>query len=299
MITFARRSRLEDQRLDLVALLARLEPILRQLAGPQIDLAIDTSGAGDAPVALADPEQLQTALTNILLNAREATGAHGRVLIELRERRSAAGAPAELVLTVQDDGCGMSPAIAARALDPFFTTKPPGAGAGLGLSMAYGFMRQTGGRLELQSRERHGTTVRLVFPVKPALAAAVPLARPGERVMVVDDDLDLREQAATMLRDLGYQVTVAATPMAALSALHAGTEIDLLLTDLVMPEMDGDALARHARAVRPRLRVLMTTGFPPAQDSHPVVPKPYALATLAARVRQTLDDGSDTLHSQG
>jgi PAS domain S-box-containing protein len=299
MITFARRSRLEDQRLDLVALLARQEPSLRTLLGPQIALAIDTSAAGAAPEVLADPEQLQTAVTNILLNAREAIAASGRVLIELRERRSAAGLPAELVLTVQDDGCGMSPAIAARALDPFFTTKPPGAGAGLGLSMAYGFMRQTGGRLELQSREGQGTAVRLVFPIKPALGAHTPPARPGERIMVVDDDLDLREQAATILGELGYQVLVAATPIAALSALHAGAEVDLLLTDLAMPEMDGESLARHARVLRPRLRVLMTTGFPPAQDSHKVVPKPYGLAMLAARVRETLDDGSDTLHSQG
>jgi len=299
MITFARRSRLEDQRLDLAALLVGLEPMLRGLAGPRITLEVDTSEAGAAPVVVADPEQLRTALTNVVLNAREAIAGEGRVVIRVRERRSVAGQPAELMLTVQDDGGGMPPAVAARSLDPFFTTKPPGAGAGLGLSMVYGFMRQTGGRLELQSREGEGTTVRLVFPTKPAEATEAPVARPGERVMVVDDDLDLREQAAEILRDLGYDVLVAATPMAALSTLHAGTAVDLLLTDLTMPEMDGETFARHARVVRPRLRVVMTSGFPPAQEGHRLLPKPYAPATLARRVREALDDGSESLHSQG
>jgi CheY-like chemotaxis protein len=160
-------------------------------------------------------------------------------------------------------------------------------------------MRQTGGRLELQSREGEGTTVRLVFPIKPAEEAAAPVARPGERVLVVDDDLDLREQAAAILRDLGYDVLVAATPMAALSTLHAGTAVDLLLTDLTMPEMDGETFARHARVVRPRLRVVMTSGFPPAREGDRLLPKPYAPATLARRVREALDDGSESLHSQG
>ena len=289
MITFARRSRLEDQRLDLPEMLDDIGPLLRQVAGPRIDLSIDTTQAGEAPYVMADAEQLRTALTNILLNAREAAGERGSVEIAVRER-ALAGRSAELVLTVADDGRGMAPAVAARAMDPFFTTKPPGAGAGLGLSMVYGFMRQTGGRLDLDSHEGQGTTVTLVFPAQATAPDDVPRARGRETVLVVDDDIDLREQAATLLRDLGYDVLTAATPTAALSLLHQGVTIDLLLTDRIMPEMTGDVLRDHARAKRPDLPVLISTGFPAeGEGDAPVLRKPYALATLATRVRDALD----------
>lgn len=289
MITFARRSRLEDQQLDLPEMLEEMSMTLRQVAGPRIDLSIDTAQAGSAPYVMADAEQLRTALTNILLNAREAVEERGSVEIAVRER-AVAGRPTELVLTVADNGRGMAPAVTARAIDPFFTTKPPGAGAGLGLSMVYGFMRQTGGRLDLDSREGQGTTVTLAFPAQSGPAEEVPRARGRETVLVVDDDIDLREQAATLLRDLGYDVLTAATPTAALSLLHQGVTIDLLLTDRIMPEMTGDTLREHARAKCPDLPVLIATGYPAQGDADaPVLSKPYALATLATRVRDTLD----------
>ena len=148
MISFARRQRLEDQPIDLGRAIIDLQPILTQAAGRQNTLVLDFE---EGPVQIhADPEQLRTALLNILFNARDAMPPGGTVTIQTRTRRDSSGQATEVVLLVRDNGCGMAPSVARRAMDPFFTTKPAGTGTGLGLSMAYGFMRQTGGRIELE-----------------------------------------------------------------------------------------------------------------------------------------------------
>jgi PAS domain S-box-containing protein len=291
MIAFARRSRLEDQSLDIAALIDTFRPTLAQLVEPRVRLAfdLDLDNPAERGVVQADPEQVRTALTNIVLNAREALPQGGLVTISARTRHARSGRPVEIVVSVQDSGRGMKPEIVARAMDPFFTTKPPGAGAGLGLSMAYGFLRQTGGRLEIESKEGHGTTVRMVFPVQ-MVDGDVPLADPGETVLVVDDDADLRENAAAMLTDLGYTVLTAATANAALACLRERAPIDLMLTDQTMPHMSGSTLVDRAREMQPGLAVLLTTGFPAAGETM-ILAKPYTLATLATRVREALDEG--------
>jgi PAS domain S-box-containing protein len=166
MLAFARRQRLDERIFDLCTLLAGLQPVLARTVGEHIVLELEVPAS---PVCIrADPEQLRISLMNVCLNAREAMPCGGRVRVAVAQRRAHSGRPLEVELSVADCGCGMSPEVAARALDPFFTTKPSGRNAGLGLSMTYGFMRQTGGRLELSSQEGVGTVVRMMFPAMDA-----------------------------------------------------------------------------------------------------------------------------------
>ncbi len=286
MISFARRQRLEHQPIDLAQAIIDLRPVLSQAAGPENRLVLDIE-AGRAQVE-ADPEQLRTALLNVITNAREAMPAGGAVTIKTGTRRSHLGRATETVLLVRDEGRGMAPSVARRAMDPFFTTKPAGTGSGLGLSMVYGFMRQTGGRIELESHEGEGTTVRLVFSSPDAPDEGMPGAKTGEKVLVVDDDLGLREDAAAILRRLGYEVLTAASPATALQSLSEHPDTCAMITDVVMPGMSGPDLVDRAREIDPGLAVLLTTGFPD-KEIESVLIKPYTSSALASRLRETLD----------
>ena len=194
--------------------------------------------------------------------------------------------------TVEDNGEGMRPEVAARAVEPFYTTKGIGKGSGLGLSMVYGFAQQSGGGLHIKSELGTGTCVTLYLPTATASStaedtqqdrAAIDLQRGAGSILVVEDDAEVREMSVEILRDLGYRTLVARNGQEALEALQRPDRIDLLFTDLVMPGgMSGIALARQAQAIRPGLRVLLATGYSalekPATDQFPIISKPFRSA---------------------
>ncbi|MBV9783294.1 MAG: PAS domain-containing protein [Acidisphaera sp.] len=274
MVAFARRQRLEDATIDISALLLSLRAAFARLLGPAHRLVFDFDR--QPCLVQADAAQLRTALSNVLMNARDAMPEGGRIKLSIRGKRTRAGRLIEVAITVQDTGRGMPPEVVARAFEPFFTTKEPGTAAGLGLSMAYGFVRQSGGRLELESREGVGTSVRMVFPNRAPASDALPRARAGETVLVVDEDDDLRQQCVAMLRDLGYAVAAAASPAEALGQLRDGREVDLVISDREIPGIGAE------------LRVLRAGGVPTPEGAE-VLARPYALLALARQVRGGLD----------
>jgi CheY-like chemotaxis protein len=263
----------------------------------------------------ADPSQIGDALLNLALNARDAMPGGGRLVIETANahldaqsviEHSETGAGDFVMLAVSDTGTGMPPDVIERAMEPFFTTKPPAVGSGLGLSMIYGFARQSGGLLRIDSEINVGTTVKLFLPRAPDTAVAVidtpepASAEQGrnETVLLVDDNLTLRDVAQRHLIRLGYRVSVAANGPAALAILHAGATFDLLFTDVVMPEgLSGYDLADAARDLQPGLKVLFTSGYAsglPAdgeatRDRQPLLRKPYRQRELATALRAALD----------
>lgn len=287
LLAFARRAELHATPVQVGELLAGLHEILSHTLGPtvQVRLAI----APELPSALLDRGQLETVLINLAVNARDAMEPVGGGQLTLAVSLEAlAGAPAQaaglkpgryLRLEVADTGIGMDAATLGRAMEPFFTTKPKGKGTGLGLAMARGFAEQSGGALVLDSQPRRGTIVRLWLPVPelpatcpaeeaagappPARTAAaeMPTETPAGRLLLVDDEASLRETLAACLRDQGHAVLEADSGVAALAQLSAAEEIDMLVTDLAMPGMDGLALLATVRQRLPGLPALLFTGF--------------------------------------
>ncbi|MBV9656340.1 MAG: PAS domain-containing protein [Acetobacteraceae bacterium] len=289
MIGFARQQRLQQQTIELRRALEHLQPILAEAAGAANSLLLDLE-TEEATIE-ADPAQLRTVLLDIVTNAKEALAAPGTITLGVRTRRSRAGEPVETVLTIRDNGAGMTPEVARSALDPFFSTKPPGSGTGLGLSTAYGFMRQSGGRLELQSRPGGGTTIGLAFPSRLPAPQADGTAC---RVLVADGDLGLREDAAKILRGLGYDVVAAASPGAALRMLADDPAIRAIVVEMALPGMSGLDLARRARRSHPALAVLLTTASPLGEGDG-VLRKPYTRSALASRLREALEESRQHL----
>ncbi len=311
LLAFARRQVLQPQVVDLNDIVARMMPVLRRTLGEPIEIAT-RPGAGLWP-ALADPAQVEAALLNLCLNARDAMPEGGRLVLETANvTQGATALEAELtpgdyvLLCVSDSGAGMSEEIKNHAFEPFFTTKRASKGSGLGLSMVYGFAKQSGGHVKIDSERRKGTSVKLYLPrAKGAPASAVeepsrPLEelRGLETVLVVEDDADVCALAVTYLCELGYHVLEAAEAKAALALLEAGEAIDLLFVDLVLPgTMDGHALAREAKKRRPGVRVLYTSGYPRntiirtgnLEESDRLLMKPYRKEDLARAVRRILD----------
>jgi CheY-like chemotaxis protein len=290
-----------------------LIPMLQRTLGE--DIGIEASLAPDAWPALADRGQVENALLNLAINARDAMAGGGKLTIEARNvhldvdyaARHVEVVPGDYVmLAVTDTGTGMTPEVLVRAVEPFFTTKPPGRGSGLGLSMIYGFVKQSGGHLKIYSEPGHGTTVRIYLPrVRPAAAAEAapsaeaPPARGHESVLVVEDDAQVRQLGVSHLRDLGYRVLEAADGPAAITVLRNEPNIDLLFTDVVMPGgMTGRDLAEQARALLPGIRVLYTTGYTEDAIVHQgkldrgvhLLSKPYRKRELARLVRAVLDE---------
>jgi len=314
LLAFSRRQTLDPKPTDLNRLAGGMEELLRRTVGPGIQ--IETSFAAEPWPTLCDPHQLESALLNLVLNARDAMPDGGQLLIEtvntvLRDRR---GAPREqppqnvppgeyVALSVADNGTGMAPEVSLRAFDPFFTTKPIGQGTGLGLSMLYGFIQQSGGHVRLRSELGQGTTVTIYLPrhaeaveadVEEGTATRSLVALGCGVVLLVEDEPDVRMVVSDVLTDLGYAVLEAESGRAGLIIADSGVRIDLLLTDVGLPGgMNGRQLADAARQRRPDLKVLFITGYADAmavgnghmEQGMQVMTKPFALETLAARVQ--------------
>ena len=308
LLGFARKQSLNPRAVDVAEFLHRILRLLKPALGAAVDLQIET--ATDVGSVRVDPHQLENAILNLALNARDAMPDGG--VLRIRATRSSPQSAAIeskrepatdcVVIEVVDDGAGMSPAVAARAMEPFYTTKDAGKGTGLGLSMAYGFAEQSGGSLTVDSVLGHGTTVRLRLPLEQAeevpseKTAEIPgLIEGTETVLVVEDEIRVLALACRHLTQLGYKVIEACGPEAAQEIVTSQQPLDLLLTDIVMPgRMNGYELASWAERQRPNLKVLLTTGY----DAHsgsircswPVLKKPYTQQTLAHAVRKVLDE---------
>ncbi len=300
LLTFARQQPLAPSPVDVVGLVDSLVLLLRRSLPENV--ALETDLRDDPLLALADPHQLESAVLNLALNARDAMPAGGELRLAAARRRLDAAAALELevapgdyaCISVADTGVGMEAATLARALEPFFTTKQFGSGSGLGLSMVYGFARQSGGTMRLRSAAGRGTEVSLFLPQCDAVAAPMeegvgPLvAAAGLRlVLLVEDDAEVRRIVRLQLTDLGCLVIEAENGAEALRLLESGTEVDVVISDVVMPGgIDGRSLAARARELRPGVAVLLMSGY--ARDLQPsgempvLLPKPFSRQELAA-----------------
>ena len=282
--------------------------MLRRTLGEAI--AMEVACAAEVPDVYADANELDTALVNLALNARDAMPRGGRLRIAARELviDDASNGwklpPGRYVaFETSDTGTGMAPDVLAHALEPFFTTKEVGKGSGLGLSMVYGFATQSGGSLSIDSRLGYGTRIELLLPVARAPAAAATEARPahdaahGRRatILVVEDEADVRTVAARLLAAFGYQVIPAQSAREALELLAGNPTVDLLFSDVMLGRgMDGVELAHEARRRRPGLAVLLASGYRGRQDGSTapfqLLRKPYRREQLVDAVRQVLED---------
>jgi len=316
LLAFGRRQPLNPKPTDVGPLVSNFAELLRRTLGESIELSIVTTGS--AHLAVVDAPQLQNALLNLAINARDAMRNGGRLTIEISHARldaDYAQAYPEIrtgryvLIAVTDTGEGMPENVRERAFEPFFTTKPTGVGTGLGLSMVYGFVKQSGGHIQLYSELGQGTTVRLFLPLAEAVQnAAEPRrgkadleAMPGgsETILLVEDDPRLRRVVSRRLRSLGYQVIEAENGANALTLLAAHPEIAMIFTDFVMPGgMNGDELAEAALAAKPTVKVLFTSGYAePAVARRKLrtgvwLKKPYTAIELAKRIRDVLGEPS-------
>jgi PAS domain S-box-containing protein len=308
LLAFARRQPLIPKTVDVNALVVSLEDLLRRTIGERLDLQI--VAASDLWCTLCDPNQLESALLNLAINARDAMPDGGRLTIATANARIdsiGAAAPAlspgdYICIAVSDTGTGMSPEVVARAFDPFFTTKPIGQGTGLGLSMIYGFARQSNGYVSIDSKLERGTKVKLYLPrhdggVAEDTAASIrdgEHVATGETVLVVEDETVVRGVIVEMLQDEGYRVLEAIDGPAGLRILRQEMRIDLLVTDVGLPGMNGRQLADQARETRPDLKILFITGYAESaaiakgflQPGMEMITKPFDLDNLSRRVRE-------------
>ena len=312
LLAFSRRQTLDPQPTDVNQLIAGMTELIQRTVGPSI--VVETVGATGVWVALADVSQLENALLNLCINARDAMPDGGRITIETANRwmdRDAARAHdvpegQYLSLSVTDTGTGMTPEVIGKAFDPFFTTKPIGQGTGLGLSMIYGFAKQSGGQVRIYSEIGLGTTVCIYLPryygdVREERSensgGATALTQAGETILVVDDEPTVRMLLADVLSDLGYTVVEAADSLAGLKVLRSSVHLDLLITDVGLPGgMNGRQLADAGREIRPSLRTLFITGYAEnaaighghLEPGMQVLTKPFVVDTLVVRVRELL-----------
>jgi signal transduction histidine kinase/DNA-binding response OmpR family regulator len=313
LLAFSRRQPLAPKPVDVDQLVAGMSELLSRALGETISLEVVTT-PGLWRVE-ADPNQLENCLINLAVNARDAMPGGGALTIEtantlLDESYSAAHAevaPGQyVVIAVSDTGVGMSREVVARVFEPFFTTKEVGRGTGLGLSMVYGFVKQSGGHVKIYSEEGAGTTIKLYLPrlvsdVDPAEIEGETFQDGqghDEVILVAEDDDDVRAYTAEILRELGYDVIEAPDGAAALALIEqADQPIDLLFTDVVMPNMSGQELTERAQAIRPGLKILYTSGYTRNAIVHngrldagvEMIAKPFTYQALSARVRQILD----------
>ncbi|MFO8075029.1 MAG: PAS domain-containing protein [Egibacteraceae bacterium] len=309
LLAFSRQQVLHPERRSAAALADEVAPMLRSVLPTSLAFSVD--GSADAGQVLVDPAQFHQMLANLVLNARDACGDGGSVTVavlgrEVDEAEASTRpglAPGDYTLvTVTDDGEGMSPEVAARALEPFFTTKEPGAGSGLGLASVYGIVTQSGGHVEVDSAPGRGTTVRVLLPrVDVPTAPVGDAVRPasgdaaGATILLVEDHVQVREATRRMLERLGHTTLPAADGEDALARArgHDGT-IDLLLTDVVMPGLDGPGLADALAEERPGLPVLFVSGYTDhravrgGDGATDFLAKPFSVTDLAETVRSLL-----------
>lgn len=314
LLAFARRQTLDPKPTDVNKLISDIMELVERSIGPQIKRS--TKLQADLWATLCDPNQLENALLNLCINARDAMPDGGLLTIETSNLRLDEGgargldlAPGEYVaIGITDDGVGMTPEVIARAFEPFFTTKPLGQGTGLGMSMVYGFAAQSGGRVGIVSELGTGTTITLYLPryegEEAAGAARAPAgaraARPGETIVLVEDEPMVRLFMTDVLEDLGYNVLEASDGASGLNAVLSKPKIDLLITDVGLPGgMNGRQLADAARQIRPGLKVLFVTGYAEStvvinnrlERGMHVLSKPFTLEVLSAKIGAILASG--------
>jgi signal transduction histidine kinase/ActR/RegA family two-component response regulator len=317
LLAFARQQPLDSRALDANALVSEMSELLQRTLGAAIRL--DTVLAGNLWKTFVDASQLESAVINLCVNSRDAMPEGGCLTLEtanahLDERDAAANMdvrPGKYVcLAVTDTGSGMSPDVLARAFDPFYTTKSTGKGTGLGLSQVYGFVKQSGGHVKLESELGKGTTVRIYLPrhlgTEESVAAAPREAEPAagnqETILVVEDEERVRSMTVEALRTLGYRVVSAAGGEQALDMLDGGEPLHMLFTDMVMPGMSGRTLADRIKTLQPHVKVLYTTGYTGgavAEDGDfdrkaAFLAKPFTVDQLAVKIRATLDAAFET-----
>ncbi|MDY7066889.1 Sensor histidine kinase RcsC [Pseudomonas extremaustralis] len=312
LLAFSRRQSLDRRPLDPNQLVVSLEDLFRRTKGAHIELKVQL-GRDIWPVN-TDASQLENALLNLVINARDAMPDGGQLLIETANSYldgtdittlEPVKAGDYVMLGVRDNGSGMAPKILAKAFDPFFTTKPIGQGTGLGLSMIYGFAQQSGGHVTIQSEPGQGTCVRLYLPRlhgtalqshAPSHLGEAPMAMAGEAVVVVEDDPAVRMLVVNVLDELGYTAHQAADARTALPLLESDLRVDLLVTDVGLPGMNGRQLAEIARQYRPGLKVLFMTGYAQKaaerqgflEDGMDMVAKPFSIDLLATKIRSMI-----------
>jgi signal transduction histidine kinase/ActR/RegA family two-component response regulator len=310
LLAFARRQPLDTKPNDINRIVHGMEDMLHRTLGERVELR--TMLADDLWPALADVNQFENAILNLAINARDAMPDGGRLTIETRNtqldvdyaRRHADVEAGEYVaVSVSDTGVGMPPDVADRAFEPFFTTKPIGLGTGLGLSMIYGFAKQSRGHLQIYSEEGRGTTLRLYLARADTdldlslITEAVETPRgEGETILVVEDDAAVRLLVSAVLKELGYRYLEASGAPQAMTILRSGVRIDLLLTDVGLPIMNGRQLAEFAREAQPEMKVLFVTGYAESaavrgsflDRGMDMLTKPFALNELGLKIREML-----------
>ena len=318
LLAFSRQQVLSPQQVDLNRMVGGLSEMLTRTVGETI--AVETVlGSGLWPT-FVDPSQLENAIVNLVVNARDAMPEGGKITIETANasldeaytRQFGDVTPGQYVLlSVTDTGTGIAPENLSKVLEPFFTTKGNSIRTGLGLAMIYGFVKQSKGHIRLYSELGHGTTAKIYLPrmlapartesvpaAAPEAGASIPLARAGEVVLTVEDDTDVLDSTVPLLRELGYSVLAARSGPEALMQLGGSGRVDILFTDVVLPQgMNGRALANQAAAVRPGLPVLFTTGYARNAIIHDgrldadvqFLPKPYTQVELAQKLRAVID----------
>ena len=309
LLAFSRRQSLDPKPVEVAGLVSSLSDLIMQAIDEKVHFKIVS--APDLPLAIVDPHQLENAILNLALNARDAMPDGGDLTVETSvidfgeahlATRSGIAPGRYLMVAVSDTGVGMPPDLIEKVFDPFFTTKPLGQGTGLGLSMVYGFVRQSGGQVRIHSQVGLGTSVKLYLPTTEAkltadpVEASVPPHGDGEQVLVVEDDPAVRMLVREVLEEMRYQAVEFAEPLAAMTYLASGERIDLMISDVGLPGMNGRELAETARAHRPNLPILLITGY--AENSAirseflntnmSMVTKPFSLDELAAKVSQMI-----------
>ena len=313
LLAFSRRQSLDSRPIDINALVGSLEDLLGRTIGESIKL--DTSFDPDLPLGAADSNQLESAILNLAINARDAMPEGGTLSVRTRQavlgESDVAATPdvnpgRYVVVEVADTGVGMTPEVLKKVFEPFFTTKPIGQGTGLGLSMVYGFARQSNGYVEITSKPGEGTSVQLYLPVADASEERAPneedTARTGagQTVLLVEDDDSVRLLVADILKELGYLPIEASEAQAAIRELSSNRAIHLMISDVGLPGMNGRQLAEVARSHRPHLPILFLTGY--AENAAirsgflgtnmAMITKPFAMVTLSAKIEEMISSGS-------
>ena len=307
LLAFGRRQTLEPKVVNVSRFVRGMDDMLRHALGEGVE--VETIVGGGLWNSFVDPAQVENAILNLAINARDAMDGHGRLTIEVGNAfldadyvlgHEEVQAGQYVMLAVSDTGCGMAPEIVEKVFEPFFSTKTEGKGSGLGLSMVYGFVKQSGGHVKIYSEPGEGTTVRIYLPRSLASEdaevqiAAGPVVGGSETVLVVEDDEDVRTTVVEMLTDLGYNVVKAPDADAALVIVESGMPIDILFTDVVMPgTLKSPELARRARERLPHIAVLFTSGYTENSIVHggkldpgiELLSKPYTREALARRLR--------------
>jgi len=308
LLAFARQQPLDTRPVDINERVRSLEELINRTIGERIVLKLELSR--EPTIALVDPIQLESAVLNLVINARDALAKGGHIWVNTAASFSLGDPNLQdgpyVAVTVRDDGCGIAPELLEKVFDPFFTTKPLGQGTGLGLSTIYGFARQSGGHVAIHSVPGRGTEVILMLPAsnqQESCEQRIPQADQqgaGEHVLVVEDMASVRLSVAEVLADAGYRCTLAETIEQALDHLREEAGIQLLLTDVGLPGISGRELADMARAYRPRLPVLFMTGYAETAldrqaflgSGMDMLIKPFQISELLAKVRRALDQAT-------